>query len=138
MSPKPHNDDGSMTPRTKKILTLRVHGPRPGRIGVSELNQITAAAQSAINRQAEAMGGRANTIHPGPPIGKVQAECALELVSLTKGSTCLGFDFAKPQQNLPAIDSEGLAAVNEVGRAINAVTRGRIADIDPGVDVPPL
>lgn len=122
-----------MPTRTTRILTLRVHGPRPGRIGVSELNSITAAAQSAINRQAEAMEGRAHTLHPGPPIGKVQAECALELVSLTKGSTCLGFDFAKPQQMLPMIDASGLAAVNEVGHAIRSAGLGRFDDIDAGV-----
>lgn len=122
-----------MNRRTRRVLTLRVHGLRPGRIGVAELNQITAAAQSAVNRQAEAMEGRSDTRHPGPPVAKVQAECALELVSLTRGSTVLGFDFAAPQQILPTIGARGLAAVNEVGRSIQRAARGQWDHVDAGV-----
>jgi hypothetical protein len=122
-----------MKGRTRRVLTLRVRGLRPGRIGVSELNQITAAAQSAVNRQAEALEGRQDTRHPGPPVAKVHSECALELVSLTKGSTVLGFDFAAPQQTLPTIGARGLIAVNEVGQSIQRVARGQWDEVDAGV-----
>ncbi|MCC7010374.1 MAG: hypothetical protein IT184_16315 [Acidobacteria bacterium] len=119
--------------RPTKVLTLRIHGPRPGRIGVSELIDIAKHAQTAINRQAAAIEGETQTLRPGPPTGKVKVECELELVSLGKGSTVLGFDLAQPQRQLPDVMSISRDAISKVGEAIENAAAGRIGDTDAGV-----
>ena len=119
--------------RTLPVLTLRVMGPRPGRIGVAELIEIAGHAQTAINRQAETLEGRETTLRPGPPIEKVRRACELELMSLRKGSTRLGFGLAGPQQDLPHLLSLSRDAIAGVGEAIECAGRGQFEGINPGV-----
>lgn len=116
-------------------LTLKVNGPdiRPGRIPIPDLLTILQHAQSAVNRQAEALEGRAQTLRPGPKIGKVQHECTLDLVSIGKGSATLGFDPAKPQASLPHMATLASEAIATVAGALDAFSKGKDANIDPGV-----
>ena len=81
--------------RHQRALTLKVEGPqlRPGRIGVRELIVLCQQAQTAIDRQAEALEGR-QTLRRGRKLEKVHVECTLELASLRAGTTTLGFDLA--------------------------------------------
>jgi hypothetical protein len=119
-------------------LAVRLVGPgvRSGRIRVPDLLGICQHAQAAVNRQAEALEGRAHTQHRGPASGKVQEECTLELVGLGRGSVVLCFEQAKSQPNLPAFEqfsNLGEAAITSVGRALKALADGKGGDIDPGV-----
>lgn len=120
---------------SKPLLTLKVEGPdiRPGRIPIPDLLVVCEHAQSAVNRQAEAIEGRELTLRPGPKIGKVRQECTLELVCIGKGSATLGFDRAKPQQTLPRMQNLGDEAVVAVAEALAAIGKGRDAEVDPGV-----
>ena len=118
------------------VLTLRVHGPgvRSGRIAVPELIKICQEAQSAVNRQAEAIEGR-KTQHPGPISQSIQTECTLELVGIGKGSTKLQFGLAKPQLPLPLGDSGsfGSKVVAELASSIKSLGNGNGKQIDAGV-----
>lgn len=107
------------TASPKPALVLKVSGPdiRSGRIPVPELLVLCQHAQSAVNRQAEALEGR-QTLRPGPKLGKVLHECTLELVSLGKGSAVLGFEQAKSQPTLPQMKTLGIDAIAMVGEAI--------------------
>lgn len=123
--------------RTSKgapLLALKVSGPdiRSGRIPIPELLVICAQAQSAVDRQAEAMEGK-RTLRPGPTSEKVRHECTLELVGLGKGSAVLSFEPAKPQTVFPGITTLGLEAVEKVGETIAALSRGETREFDPGV-----
>ena len=122
------------TAKPKPVLILKISGPdiHAGRIPVPDLLVICQHAQSAVNRQAEALEGK-QTLHPGPKLGKVRHECTLELVSLGKGSAVLGFEQAKPQPNLPPMGSLGEEAIATVAEAIRTVGKGRARNIDPGV-----
>lgn len=120
-------------PKTRPVLTLRVNGPRPGRIGVAELVQLATHAQTAVNRQAEALEGRSQTLRPGPPIGKVRAQCELELVYLRRGSTRLGFGLAAAQQTLRPMVTMSTEAIAGVGEAIERAARGEFDETDVGV-----
>lgn len=119
----------------KPTLTLRVSGPsiRPGRIPVPDLIVICQQAQAAVSRQAEALEGRSQTIRPGPKIGKVRAECTLELVSIGKGSATLGFDPTQTQQSIPHFARLSDDAIVSVVNAIDSVGKGRDEFIDHGV-----
>jgi hypothetical protein len=121
--------------KAQRTLTLKVSGPdiRPGRIPIPELLTILQHTQSVVNRQAEALEGRAQTLRRGPKIGKVLHECTLELVSIGKGSATLGFDPAKPQPSLPHMANLGSEAVATVAAAIAALSKSKSVDIDPGV-----
>ena len=57
----------------KPSLVLKIHGPeiKSGRIPVPDLVVICEQAQSAVNRQAEALEGR-QTLRPGPPLERVR------------------------------------------------------------------
>lgn len=120
--------------RPKPALTLKVSGPdvRAGRIPIPDLLVICQHAQSAVNRQAEALEGK-RTLRPGPTLDRVRHECTLDLISLGKGSAVLGFDQAKPQPNLPAMTSLGLEAIATVGKVIAGLGRDRATEADPGV-----
>ena len=123
-------------PKAKPALTLKVSGAsiKSGRIPIPELLVICQHAQSAVNRQAEALEGRP-TLRPGPKLGKVRLECTLELVSLGPGSALLAFDKARPQANLPAMANLSDDAIAMVGEAIGALGSRKAVDIDidPGV-----
>lgn len=118
----------------KPALTLKVEGPdiRPGRIPVRDLLVICEHAQSAVNRQAEAMEGR-QTLRPGPKIGKVRQECSLDFVSIGKGSATLSFDPSKPQQTLPRMRTLSDDAIVAVAEAVAAISKGTRVEVDPGV-----
>jgi hypothetical protein len=118
-------------PKTKPALTLKVSGGdiKSGRIPIPDLLVICQHAQSAVNRQAEALEGRP-TLRPGPKLGKVRLECTLELVSLGPGSAVLGFDTARPQANLPAMANLSDEAIAKVGEAIGALGSRKAVDID--------
>lgn len=120
--------------RPKPDLTLKIAGPgvRPGRISVHDLLTVCQHAQTAVNRQAAALEGH-KTLRPGPPVGKVRAECELEVVSLGKGSAVLGFEQAKSQRDLPKLAGLGQQAIAAVVTAIDAMSRGKEEAIDPGV-----
>ena len=120
--------------KPRSVLKLKITGPdvRSGRIPIPDLIVICQQAQSAIDRQAEALEGK-RTLRPGPTIDKVRHECTLDLVSLEKGSAVLGFDQAQPQQDLPAMRGLGMDAVSKVAGAIASLGRDGNAEIDPGV-----
>jgi hypothetical protein len=86
-----------------------------------------------VNRQAEVLEGRRQTLRPGPPIGKVRAECELELVSLRRGSTRLGFVLAASQATLHPMATMSSDAIAAVGDAIDRAARGDFAGTDVGV-----
>jgi hypothetical protein len=130
---------GRMKKRTnrrnrQRILTLKVDGPkvRPGRVNVRDLVVICQQAQTAIDRQAEALEGRISQ-RRGRKLEKVHVECTLELASLRKGSAALGFDLAKPQQSLPMMATFGEQVVDRLIDAMDSVSKGNIDDVDPGV-----
>jgi len=118
-------------PKAKLALALKVSGAsiKSGRIPIPELLVICQHAQSAVNRQAEALEGRP-TLRPGPKLGKVRLECTLELVSLGPGSAVLGFDKARPQANLPGMTNLSDEAIAMVGEAIGALGSRKAVDID--------
>lgn len=121
------------TSPTKPALTLKVNGPRPGRIRVAELVLLASHAQTAVNRQAEVLEGRSQTLRPGPPIGKVRAQCELELISLRRGSTRLGFGLAAAQATFHPMLTMSADAIAAVGEAIERSGRGDFQGIDVGV-----
>ena len=125
---------GRRTVKPQPALTLKVSGPdiHAGRIPVPDLLVICQQAQSAVNRQAEALEGR-QTLRPGPKLGKVRLECTLELVSLGKGSAVLSFDQTRSQPSFPQMRSLGEEAIAGVGEALRALAKGERKDIDPGV-----
>jgi hypothetical protein len=100
---------------------------------VAELVEIATHAQRAVNRQAEVLEGRSHTLRPGPPIGKVRAECELELISLRPGSTRLAFALAVPQATLRPMATMSSDAIAEVGEAILRAGRGNFEGTDAGV-----
>ena len=118
-------------PKAKPALILKVSGGdiKSGRIPIPDLLVICQHAQSAVNRQAEALEGRP-TLRPGPTLGKVRLECTLALVSLGPGSAVLGFDKARPQANLPAMANLSDQAIAMVGEAIGALGSRKALDID--------
>ena len=123
------------TTKRQPLLTLRVSGPdiRDGHIPIPDLLVICANAQSAIDRQAEAMEGK-RTLRPGPTSEKVRHECTLELSELGKGSAVLSFVQAKPQTMLPDMrPTLGQEAAARVAATIVALARGESGDYDPGV-----
>ena len=126
------------TGRPQVLLKLRIDGPgiRSGGITVPDLVAICDQAQSAVNRQAEAMEGR-QALRPGPKTAKVRQECTLELVGLGKGSTTLHFALAKPQQPLPIphMTTFGAEVVARVASTVKSLTsRKKASDgFDPGV-----
>lgn len=118
------------------ILKLQIKGPgvTPGRISVPDLLTICTEAQSAIQRQAEAIEGK-STLRRGPRTSKAKIECTLELVQLRRGSTTLGFAIAKPQELLPDQMSLGKDAVIEVARTVKLLSKKNNGkrEIDSGV-----
>ncbi len=123
--------------RRKALLRLRVDGPgiRPGAINVPDLMKILEHAQSAINRQAEAMEGE-RSLRPGPVISAVKKECTLELVGIGRGSTTLQFDLAKAQIPLPNTVQFGIEVVANVAGILASLMRkpkAETPDIDAGV-----
>ena len=124
-------------PKEAPVLTLKVRGPgiRSGRIAVPDLIRICQDAQSAVNRQAEAMEGR-KTIHPGPVSDQIRHECTLELIAIRKGSTTLDFGLAKPQMDFPFEEMKhfGSAVVRELAETIQSLGNGnKKRNLDPGV-----
>jgi hypothetical protein len=115
--------------RLALILEVSGAGIKSGRIPIPELLVICQHAQSAVNRQAEALEGRP-ALRPGPKLGKVRLECTLELVSLGPGSAVLGFDTARPQANLPGMTNLSDEAIAMVAEAIGALGSRKAADID--------
>ncbi|MBI3490375.1 MAG: hypothetical protein HY047_01030 [Acidobacteria bacterium] len=120
--------------RNRRALTLKIAGPgiHSGRISVPDLLAICQHAQSAVNRQAEAMEGK-QTLRPGRKTEKVRVECTLELVSVRKGTTTLGFDLAKPQAVLPTMAAFGEEVIGKVVEAIESIGRENGGAVDPGV-----
>src|SRR5260370_33663243 len=107
----------------REVLQLKVEGPgvRPGGISVPDLLRICEQAQIAVNRQAEKMEGREDTIRRGPKIAKVHSECTLELVRLRSGSTTLGFVISQPQQRLPGITTFGEEVVASIVTGVKSL-----------------
>jgi len=125
--------------RKREVLQLKVEGPgvRPGGITIPDLLLICQQAQTAVNRQAEALEGR-QTIRRGPKIAKAHLECTLELVKLRRGSTTLGFVIAKPQRHLPTMTSFGEEVIAGIVTTVKSLaeTRGKpklAIEPDPGV-----
>ena len=110
--------------RRKALLRLKVAGPRvgSGAISVPDLLKICEAAQSAVNRQAEAMEGQ-RSLRPGPVISTVRRECTLELIGINKGSATLRFGLAKPQLPLPALAAFGTDVVAKVAEIVASLAR---------------
>lgn len=124
---------GSRKRRKPRPLTLRVIGAGPpGRIPVPELLVLCQQAQTAVERQAEALKGK-DTLRPGPTTELVRMECTLELSSLGRGSATLGFDLTKPQASLPDMAALGEQAILGVVEAIDMIAEGRPRAVDPGV-----
>src|ERR1019366_4791429 len=108
---------------------------RSGKIAVPDLIKICQDAQSAVNRQAEALEGR-KTRHPGPTTNLIRHECTLELIAIRKGSTTLDFGFAKAQMTLPfdEVRMFGAEVVEELADTIKSLGNGnKKRDLDPGV-----
>ena len=125
------------TSKDAPVLTLKIRGPgiRSGKIAVPDLIKICQDAQSAVNRQAEALEGR-KTLHPGPTTNLIRHECTLELIAIRKGSTTLDFGFAKTQMTLPfdEVKMFGASVVEELAETIKSLGNGnRKRDLDPGV-----
>lgn len=128
--------------RAKTLLRLKVKGPhiKPGRIPIPELLTLCAQAQSAINRQAEAIRGR-RSLRTGPIANLVKAECTLELFAIGKGSATMSFAAPEPEPQLaPQGDLDldaarlGEAAVRQLVMSIREVKRKkRGAEMDLGV-----
>jgi hypothetical protein len=125
--------------RTRSILKLKVNGPsiKPGRIPIPELLVLCEKAQSAINRQADALRGRPS-VRRGRPTVEVKNECTLELFAIGKGSAVMSFAAPEPppdsQQELDLeIDRLGVASVREVIASIQSLKADKGAYIDPGV-----
>lgn len=119
------------------VLKLKVRGPgiRSGRIPVPDLIKICQDAQTAVNRQAEALEGR-KTLHSGPTTDLIRHECTLELLAIGKGSTVLDFGLAKAQMNLPFDEFRhfGEEVVEELADTIKSLGNGdKKQDLDPGV-----
>ena len=76
------------------VLKLKVRGPaiRLGRIAVPDLIGICQGVQSAIHRQAKALGGSSIK------------QCTLELIAINQGFTTLEFGLAKPPLPVPVVD----------------------------------
>lgn len=126
-----------MAKHPKAVLTLRVEGPgvRSGSITVPDLIKICDAAQSAINRQAQAMQD-GQSLGPGPYVSRVYDECTLELIGIARGSTMLPFRIAKPQQPLPGSQTFGVEVVTRVAcvvRAVSGSRNGHVDGLDAGV-----
>jgi hypothetical protein len=121
--------------REKPLLKIKVHGAfGRGRIPVPILLDVCSKAQSAVNRQAEALQGR-RSLRPGPIVAGVTRECTLELFGLGKGSTALLFARASEQLPLSVADSISLEAVTGVAKSLKAAAQKRTpkTTIDPGV-----
>jgi len=136
MAPKRKLPSGTKPPKDA-VLTLKITGPgvRKGRISVPDLIKICQDAQSAVNRQAEALDGR-KTLHRGPVSGLIRKECTLELIGIREGSTELDFGLAKPQMLLPfsEVKSFGAEVVQELTDTIKSLGNGnKKTDLDPGV-----
>ena len=118
----------------KPLLKIKIHGTgfKPGRIPVPLLLKICGEAQTAVNRQAEALEGK-RSLRPGPVIANVARECTLELFGLKKGSTTLNFARASEQGQLIESQSLSFEAVTGVAAALKAAFRKRnpvqIADV---------
>lgn len=130
-----HRQPGA--PPKDAVLTLKITGPgiRKGRISVPDLIKICQEAQSAVNRQAEALEGR-KTLHPGPVSILIRRECTLDLIGIREGSTELDFGLAKPQMSLPFADAKSFGAevVHELADTIKSLGNGnKKTDLDPGV-----
>ncbi|MGB6482183.1 MAG: hypothetical protein WBE86_01710 [Candidatus Acidiferrales bacterium] len=119
-------------------LKLKIEGPGVHRksIAIPDLLKVCDAIQSAIHRQAEAMQRpSALTLRRGPITATAQAECTLELVGISGGSTGLLFRYAKPQQPFPGMVTFGMDAIAKVAETIKEFGGERKAapEIDPGV-----
>lgn len=116
------------------VLRLEISGPgvRPGRITVPDLVRICEQVQAAVNRQAEALEGKAS-LRPGPFTAKTKVECTLDIVGIRNGSTVLPFAIAKSQMPLPNVVVLGEQAVLELATAIESLALGKQRDWDPGV-----
>ena len=95
--------------KTPPVLRLRLQGPgiRNGRIPVPDLIEICKHAQTAVNRQAQAMEWQ-RTRSAGPIMSKVRNKCTLELMRV--GPATLDFGLEEPQPHLPYPDFEKHAA----------------------------
>lgn len=120
--------------QSEPILKLKLQGPgvRRGRISIPDLVRICIETQKVVNKQAEVIKGK-KTIHPGPTAGAIQQECTLELIGISKGSTVLEFDLAKPQMHLPFSEHFGARVVTEVASTIRSLNMRRAKSIDPGL-----
>ena len=124
-------------PSEKPILTLKLSGPgvRRGRISVPDLINICEEAQNIINKQAEALKGR-KTLHPGPTAEQIQQECTLELIGISKGSTELMFDLARPQMQFKFSEDFGTDVVRAVASTIHTFAKNGHSvpeDLEPGL-----
>jgi len=110
--------------RRKSLLELRLEGPgvRSGTISVPDLVNVCEHAQSAVNRQAEAMEGQ-RSLRPGPITTAVRRECTLEFIGLRKGSVMLRFGLAKPQLPLPETTTFGPQVVKTIACAISSLSK---------------
>lgn len=120
--------------RSIPLLKLKIEGPgvRAGRISIPDLVQICDKAQSAVNRQAEALAGQ-RSLRRGPVTSDVREECTLEFVGISKGSAVLSFDLARPQLSIPLQRTVGGEVVLEVQRILEDLKADRDRDYDPGV-----
>ena len=121
----------------KPLFTIKLKlpaGVAPGHIPIPLLLAVCSEAQKAVNRQAEAIGGR-NSERPGRYTGSVTRECTLELIGLKKGSTTLDFASTQQQPSLPELQSLSIEAVSGVANTLKAVARqrGKVDAADLGV-----
>lgn len=136
--PRRTHSGNQMAKESGYSLKIKVEGPgvHHKSIAIPDLLKVCDAIQSAIHRQAEAMQRpSALTLRRGPITASAQAECTLELVGISGGSTGLLFRYAKSQQPFPGMATFGMDAIVKVAETIKEFGRERKAgsDVDAGV-----
>jgi hypothetical protein len=112
-------------PKPKSLLKVSLRGEEIGRSGavpVPLLIKICEAIQSAVNKQAEAVG-----LSP--------SDCTLELVRLGKGSAILEFELTRPQTLLSGQQETGEQAVSDVVKTVRQIgaKKQTAEEYDPAV-----
>lgn len=115
------------------LLIIRAKGPatEKGRISLQALISLGKNVQAAVVRTALVLAGHGDSRRPGRRPKDVKKSCALEVVSLNRGSFEIGFDL--PREKFEIIDL-GIEAVEKLLEGFDIIgTDG--SELPPGYDV---
>lgn len=120
---------------TTHLLTIKLDGPKikPGRIPLSDLVALGDRLMKAIERSAMILGGKAVSLKRGRRAKKLREPCALDLVSIGRGSVTLGFERTT---KLPEFDETdpGLQVIEKSIQGLNKVVSDVEKPLPPGFD----